>query len=88
MSKNDWTTLFVRVVGLYLLATHTATFTTTTASLLLALIQATDRKQVLANLFLWQGPVVSGLVLAISLLLIFKAAAISSIIQKGDKEGK
>lgn len=88
MSKNDWTTLFVRVVGLYLLATHTATFATTTASLLIALNQAVDKKPVVANIYLWQGPVVSGLVLLISLLLIFNASAISAIIQKGDKEGK
>lgn len=85
MNKNDWTTLFVRVVGLYLVATHTATFATTTASLIITLTQAVDREKVAANVFLWQGPVVSGLVLIIGLLLIFKTAAVSAVIQKNDR---
>ena len=85
MNKNDWTVLFVRVVGLYLVATHLATFTTTTASLIIALTQAPVTRQVAANIYLWQGPVVSGLVLVIGLLLIFKAAAVSAIIQKNDR---
>lgn len=85
MSKNDWTTLFVRVVGLYLVATHTATFATTTASLLVAMFQAVDKRPVTSNIFLWQGPVVSGIVLVIGLLLIFKAATVSAVIQKNDK---
>jgi hypothetical protein len=85
MTKNDWTTLFVRVTGLYLLATHTASFATTSASLIIALTQAVDPRQVTNSLYLWQGPVVSGLVLAIGLLLIFKASAISTIIQQCDK---
>lgn len=85
MSKNDWTTLFVRVVGLYLVATHTAAFATTTASFLVAMSQAVDKKPVASNIFLWQGPVVSGIVLVIGLLLIFKAATVSAVIQKNDK---
>lgn len=83
MNKNDWTILFVRVVGLYLVVTHLATFATTAASLAIALTQAVDRRQV--AIYLWQGPVVSALVLAIGLLLIFKASTISAIIQKNDK---
>ncbi len=85
MNKNAWTVLFVRVVGLYLVATHLATFATTTASLLIALTHAVDTRQVTSNIYLWQGPVVSGLVLVIGLLLIFKASAVSAIIQKNDK---
>jgi len=85
MNKDDWTILFVRVVGLYLVATHLATFTTTTASLIIALTQAASTRQVAANIYLWQGPVVSGLVLVIGLLLIFKASAVSAIIQKNDR---
>lgn len=85
MSKNDWTTLFVRVVGLYLVATHTATFAATTATLVITLTQAPDAKPSPASLYLWQGPVVSGLVLLIGLLLIFNAAAVAAIVQKNDK---
>ena len=85
MNKDDWTVLFVRVVGLYLVATHLATFTTTAASLIIALTQAIDTRQVTSNIYLWQGPVVSGLVLVIGLLLIFKATTISAIIQKNDR---
>ena len=85
MNKDDWTILFVRVVGLYLVATHLATVTTTTASLIIALAQAPGNRQVTANIYLWQGPVVSVLVLVIGLLLIFKATAVSAIIQKNDK---
>ncbi len=85
MNKNDWTTLFVRVVGLYLVATHTATFATTTATLIINLTLAPDAKAFPANLYLWQGPVVSGLVLLIGLLLIFNAAAAAAIVQKNDK---
>lgn len=85
MSKNDWTTLFVRVVGLYLVATHTATFAATTATLVITLTQAPDAKPFPASLYLWQGPVVSGLVLLIGLLLIFNAAAVAAIVQKNDK---
>lgn len=83
MNKNDWTTLFVRVVGLYLVATHTATFATTTATLIINLTQAAKPSP--ANIYLWQGPVVSGLVLLIGLLLIFNAAAVAVIVQKNDK---
>jgi len=85
MNKNDWTTLFVRVVGLYLVATHTATFATTTATLIINLTQAPDAKPFPANIYLWQGPVVSGLVLLIGLLIIFNAAAVAAIVQKNDK---
>jgi len=85
VNKNDWTVLFVRVVGLYLVATHFATFTTTTASLILALTQSVGTRQVTSNIFLWQGPAVSGLVLVIGLLIIFKATIISAIIQKNDR---
>ena len=84
MSKDDWTVLFVRVVGLYLVATHLATFTTTTASLIVALTQAAGR-QPPATIYLWQGPVVSALVLVIGLLLIFRASAVSKAIQKNDR---
>ena len=85
MTKNDWTVLFVRVVGLYLVATHLASFVTTSASLVVALTQAMDKRQVTANIYLWQGPVVSGLVLAIGLLLILKASTVSAAIQKHDR---
>ena len=85
MTKNDWTTLFVRVVGLYLVATHTATFVTTTATLIIALSQAVDARPVASNIYSWQGPVVSGLVLCIGLILVFQSSAISAIIQKNDK---
>ena len=83
MSKDDWTVLFVRVVGLYLVATHLATFATTTASLILALTQAPAGRP--PNIYLWQGPVVSALVLVIGLLLIFRASAVSKAIQKNDR---
>ncbi|MCX6970440.1 MAG: hypothetical protein NTV93_09845 [Verrucomicrobia bacterium] len=79
MTKNDWTVLFVRVVGLYLVATHLASFVTTSASLIVALTQAMDKRQVSANIYMWQGPVVSGLV------LILKASTISTAIQKHDR---
>ena len=85
MTKNDWTVLFVRLVGLYLVATHFATFATTTASLVVALTNAVDPRQVTNNIYLWQGPVVSALVLASGLLLIFKASTVSAIIQKNDR---
>lgn len=85
MTKNDWTVLFVRVVGLYLVATHLASFVTTSASLIVALTQAMDRRQVTANIYIWQGPVVSGLVLIIGLLLILKASTVSAAIQKHDR---
>ncbi|MFZ4775304.1 MAG: hypothetical protein ACOYM3_08085 [Terrimicrobiaceae bacterium] len=84
MTKNDWTTLFVRVVGLYLVATHVATFVTTSASLAIALTQAVDKRQVTANIYLWQGPLVSALVLAVGLLLVFKSSTVSAILQKND----
>lgn len=85
MTKNDWTVLFVRVVGLYLVATHLASFVTTSASLIVALTQVMDKRQVTANIYLWQGPVVSGLVLIIGLLLILKASTVSAAIQKHDR---
>ena len=85
MTKNDWTILFVRVVGLYLIATHLASFVTTTASLVVALTQVMDKRQVTANIYVWQGPVVSGLVLVIGLLLILKASTVSTAIQKHDR---
>lgn len=85
MNKDDWTVLFVRVVGLYLAATHLATFTTTTASLVIALTQSAQGAHPPVNIYLWQGPVVSGLVLVIGLFLILRASAVSKAIQKNDK---
>ena len=85
MNKDDWTVLFVRVVGLYLVATHLATFATTTASLLIALNQSAPGARPPINIYLWQGPVVSALVLVIGLFLILKASAVSAAIQKHDK---
>jgi len=85
MSKDDWTVLFVRVVGLYLVATHLAAFVTTTASLLIALKQSAEGAHPPVNIYLWQGPVVSSIVLAIGLFLILRASAVSAAIQKSDK---
>jgi len=85
MNKDDWTVLFVRVVGLYLVATHLATFTTTTASLIIALTQSAQGAHPPVAIYLWQGPVVSGLVLVIGLFLILRASAVSKAIQKNDK---
>jgi len=85
MNKNDWTVLFVRVVGLYLVATHLATFTTTAASLIIALAQGAGTRQVAANIYLWQGPVASGLVLLIGLFLVLRASAVSRAIQNNDR---
>ena len=84
MSKNDWTVLFVRVVGLYLVATHLAAFATTTASLIIALTHAVGARQVAANIYLWQGPVVSALTLGIGLLLVLNARSVGTILQKND----
>ena len=85
MTKDDWTVLFVRVVGLYLVATHLATFVTTTASLLIALTQSAQGAHPPVNIYLWQGPVVSGLVLVIGLFLILRATIVSKAIQNHDR---
>lgn len=85
MTKDDWTVLFVRVVGLYLVATHFAAFATTTATLLIALKQSTEGAHQPVSIYVWQGPVVSSLVLAVGLFLILKASAVSAAIQRSDK---
>lgn len=84
MSKNDWTVLFVRVVGLYLVATHLATFAITAASLIITLMQTKGAGLTTANLYVWQGPFVSTLALIIGLLLIFQAGPIAAAIQRND----
>ncbi len=84
MSKNDWTVLFVRVVGLYLVATHLATFAITTASLVITLLQTKGAAFNAASLYAYQGPFVSILALLIGLLMIFQAGPIAAAIQKND----
>jgi hypothetical protein len=82
MTKDDWTILFVRLVGLYLLVTHLATFATTTAGLILALTQNPRGPN---TLYIWQSPVVSLIVLLVAIFLITKAATINRILQKYDR---
>lgn len=80
MNKNDWTILFVRLLGLYLVAIHIATFATTAATLVIVLTQGP--KNVPINYSVWQAPTVSLLILLIGILLIAKAAAINATLQK------
>lgn len=80
MNKNDWTILFVRLLGLYLVAIHIATFATTAATLVIVLTQGP--KNVPVSYSVWQAPTVSLFILLIGLLLIAKAPSINAILQK------
>lgn len=80
MNKNDWTILFVRLLGLYLVAIHIATFATTAATLAIVLTQGP--KGVPINYSVWQAPTVSLLILVIGIFLIAKAPAINAILQR------
>lgn len=84
MTKHDWTALFIRILGLYLIATHVATFAVTTASLIIASTQKDEAARV-ASQYLWSGPFASAMVLVIGVLLIARAGGLASLLLKKDK---
>ena len=85
MTKKDWTILFIRILGLYLIATHIATFAVTTASLVIAATQTQEVARAAGQAYMWTGPFASAMVLLIGVLLIAKANGVASILLKTDK---
>ncbi len=83
MTKHDWTVLLIRILGLYFLATHLATFITTTATLGITIYS--NPKQPL-NLFMWQGPFASAIILILASVLISKADKIATFLFRLDKK--
>jgi hypothetical protein len=84
MTKHDWTALFIRILGLYLIATHIATFAVTTASLVIASTQKAEAARA-ASQYMWSGPFASAMVLMIGLVLIAKADGLAAVLLKKGK---
>lgn len=86
MTKKDWTVLFIRILGLYLIATHIATFAVTTASLIInATTQTPEAARLASQTYIWSGPFASLFVLLIGGSLIIKAQTVAAALLKKDK---
>ena len=85
MTKKDWTVLFIRILGLYLIATHIATFAVTTATLLISTTQTPEAARAASQAYMWSGPFASLLVLLIGGSLIIKAQTVATMLLKKDK---
>jgi hypothetical protein len=83
MTKTDWTVLFIRLVGLYLIATHFAIFVAGISVVIVVLKQAGMARA--GDLQLWQSPAVAAIALAVGLFLVFKARIVTQVIEKHDK---
>lgn len=83
MTKKDWTILFVRLLGLYLIGTHLATFATTSASLIITLLSGSPGRSIQLSLF--QVPVISLIALLVGLFLVLKASTVTAMLEKHDK---
>lgn len=84
MTKSDWLTLFIRILGLYLIGTHFASFVTTTSSLIVLATRPGGLRAV-TEIYPYQGPVVSAIVLAVGLVFLFRAPLFTAMIERRDK---
>ncbi len=85
MTKKDWTILFIRILGLYLVATHVATVAVTTASLIIASNQTPEAGRAASQAYMWSGPFAALFVLLIGGTLILKAETVATMLLKKDK---
>lgn len=85
MTKKDWTVLFIRILGLYLIAMHIATFTVSTAKLVLAATETQEVARAAGQAYMWSGPFAAAMMLVIGVLLIAKANGVAAILLKTDE---
>ena len=86
MSKHDWLLVSLKVLGVYMIATHLPTLLTTTFTLVMILTQNANPALSASTVYMWQGPVVSALSVCVGLLLTFQTADLVGLILKNDKK--
>ena len=84
MSRDDWTLISVRVLGLYLIGTHLGPFITSVSTLLIVL----SRESHLQNMPVttWQAPLITTIGMVVGLVLTTQSRAIATVLLKSDKK--
>lgn len=78
MNKTDWLQLFLKALGLYLIATPLPALVSTSFSLVMVLSQGGNSQISASQLFLWQGPIVAVVSILIGLVLIYQSKALAA----------
>jgi len=86
MSKQDWLSVSLKVLGIYLIAAHLPTLLTTSFTLVMILTQKATPALSASTVYLWQGPIVSALSVCVGLLLAFQTKDFVALLLKSDKK--
>ena len=87
MTKEDWTFLFTRLLGLYLLVTYLPSFLTSTITFMMSLsfdVNSRYPSHGPGFPYQWQGPVISAIVMSIGAIMTFKTKKVIAFIQRSD----
>lgn len=84
MTKDDWTLILVRLLGLYLIGTHLGAFITAVSTLIIVVSREPNLQNMPINT--WQAPVVTTIGLVVGILLATKSRAVAAALQKSDKK--
>ena len=83
MTKKDWLLLFIKILGLYIIAIHLGMFITTISSLIVVLIQNHNFQALPSPA--WQTPLSTGLVITLGLFMACKSDAVAEMISGDEK---
>ena len=84
MTRDDWTLIAVRILGLYLIGIHLGPFITAISTLIIVLTQSPNFQTM--PVITWQSPVVTTIGLVVGLVLVSQSRAVAATLQKGDKK--
>jgi hypothetical protein len=84
MTRDDWTLISVRFLGLYLIATYLGSFITAVSTLIIVLSQSPDYRNM--PITTWQAPIVTTIALTIGCVLVSQSRSIATVLQKADKK--
>lgn len=84
MTRDDWTLISVRVLGLYLIANYLAPFIAAVSTLIIVLSQNQNLHAMPTTT--WQSPLITTLCIIIGCVLVTNSRAIATALQKSDKK--
>jgi hypothetical protein len=84
MTRDDWTLIAVRVLGLYLIGTQLGAFITSVSTLIIVVTRDPNLQNMPVSA--WQAPVITTIVLVAGIVFVTKSRSIATWLQKSDKK--
>lgn len=84
MTRDDWTLIAVRVLGLYLIGTQLGAFITAVSTLIIVVSREPNLQNMPVSA--WQAPVITTIALVAGIVFVTKARTIATSLQKADKK--